>query len=430
MDNMEKIIFNKVYQIQHIVRGRYNPEEFMNIIQECFFLKLLPNNLDEYKDIFNSEDLQYKIKKDTLLNGIIKHLFRIIDEDVFNSIRDIFDDEEFKSVCNKYKASDIFEMVIDFKYRNNRHVYYKTSPSINKLMGRLFENKTFRTLYDPAIGTGTLTKNISKYHDDISIYGQDISEDELNTCKMMLILDGRISDIKNIKLGNTIINPMHTEKGGLQKFDCIVSSPPLGLKEWGYSEVLDDKYNRFKRGVPSKNSGDYAFISHIVESLDENGIAVVIVAGGTLFRGGTEGRIRKQLIEENLIDAIIALPNNTMYGTALPLNLLILNKNKSNREILFVDVLNNMESSRILTVLSDDMIEKIGKTYDKYEEEVGFSRLVGFDEVEKNEFNLSIARYVSAVKKEEIIDVKAIKTDIFELELKLKKIQLELSKYM
>ena len=95
-----------------------------------------------------------------------------------------------------------------------------------------------------------------------------------------------------------------------------------------------------------------------------------------------------------------------------------------------MDVLNNMESSRILTVLSDDIIEKIGKTYDKYEEEVGFSRLVGFDEVEKNEFNLSIARYVSAVKKEENIDLKAIKTDILELELKLKKIQLELSKYM
>ena len=108
MDNMEKIIFNKVYQIQHIVRGRYNPEEFMNIIQECFFLKLLPNNLDEYKDIFNSEDLQYKIKKDTLLNGIIKHLFRIIDEDVFNSIRDIFEDEDFNFEMKDNKLAVTF----------------------------------------------------------------------------------------------------------------------------------------------------------------------------------------------------------------------------------------------------------------------------------------------------------------------------------
>lgn len=430
MDNMEKIIFNKVYQIQEVVRGRYNPEEFINIIQECFFLELLPDILDDYKDIFKSKDIESRIKIDALLNGIIKHLFKIIDEDVFVSIRDIFDDEEFKSVCSKYKASDIFEIVIDFKYRNNKHVYYKTSPSINKLMGRLFENKTFRTLYDPAIGTGTLTKNIAKYHYDINLYGQDISEEELNICKMMLILDGRISDIENIKLGNTIINPMHTEKGRLQKFDCIVSSPPLGLRDWGHSEVLEDKYNRFTRGIPSKNSGDYAFVSHIVESLDENGIAMVIVSGGTLFRGGVEGRIRKQLIEENLIDAIIALPNNTMYGTALPLNLLILNKNKSNKEILFVDVLNNMESSRILTILSDEMIDKIGCTYDKHEEEAGFSRLVGFDELEKNEFNLSIGRYVGSIKEEEDIDYGAIKTDIIELEIKLKKIQLELSKYM
>ena len=143
-----------------------------------------------------------------------------------------------------------------------------------------------------------------------------------------------------------------------------------------------------------------------------------------------EGRIRKQLIEENLVDTIIALPNNTVYGTSIPVNLLILNKNKCNQEILFVDVLNNMESSRILTIISDEMIEKIGSTYDKYEEETGFSRLVGYDELEDNEFNLGIGRYVSAVEEESNEDVKAIKTDILELEIKLKKFQLELSKYM
>lgn len=430
MDNMEKIIINKVYQLQDTVRGRYNPEEFMNIIQECFFLELLPRVSSKYKEILNSESLQCKIKNDALLNSIIKHLFKIIDEGIFNKIICILDDEEFKSICDKYKPSDIFEIIIDLKYRNNRHIYYKSSPSINKLMGRLFKNKEFKSLYDPTIGTGTLIKNIAKYYDDINIYGQDISEDEVNTCKMMLILDGRIDDIQNIKTGNTIIKPMHIENGSLQKFDCIVSDPPLGLRDWGYNEVLDDKYNRFRRGIPSKNSGDYAFISHIVQTLDENGIAMMIVAGGTLFKGGAEGKIRKLLIEENLIDAIIALPNNTMYGTALPLNLLILNKNKSNKEILFVDVLNNMESSRILTILSDEMIEKIGNTYDKWKEEVGFSRVVGFDEVKENDFNLSIARYVSMVKDEEVVDVKAIKADILELEIKLKKIQLEIGKYM
>lgn len=431
MDNAQRIISNNVYSVLDAVRSKYNADECMDIMQECYFLYLLKYGSEKYKDILKSKDIELKIKNDPLLNDVIKSLFRVIEyKELWDKIVDIFDDENLNTVCNTNNISDIFEMIIDFKYRNNRHIYYKTSPSINKLMGRLFKNKEFRTLYDPAIGTGTLVKNIVKTHEDISIYGQDISDGELNICKMMLILDGRINDIKNIKLGNTIVNPMHTENGSLQKFECIVSSPPLGLREWGYNEVLEDKYNRFTRGMPSKNSGDYAFISHIVESLAEDGIAMALVPGGTLFRGGMEGKIRKRLIEENLIDAVIALPNNTMYGTALPLNLLIFNKNKSKKEILFIDVLNNMESSRTLTILGDDMIEKIGSTYDNYEEEVGFSRLVCLDEVKENEYNLSMARYVSMVKEEEVVDVKSIKVDILGLELKLKKIQLEIGKYM
>lgn len=431
MSNMEKIISNKMWQVLDILRGTYDVEYSIKIAQEKIFLKLLPYSKAKYKEILKYDDLKSSLNNDTLMKNTLKYIFKIMDEKhLLERITEVLNEEEFNKICEENRASDIFEVVIDFKYNKNKHIHYNTSPSINKLMSRIFKNKEFNTLYDPTIGTGILIKNIVKCHDNVSIYGQDISEDELNICKMMFILDGRISDIENIKLGNTIINPMHTEKDSLQKFDCIVSSPPLVLKDWGYNDVLDDKYNRFTRGIPTKNSGDYAFISHIVESMDDKGIAMIVVSGGTLFRGGVEGRIRKQLIKENIVDAIIALPNNTVYGTSIPVNLLILNKNKSNKEILFIDVINNMESSRTLTIISNDMIEKIGSTYDKYEEEAGFSRLVGFDELEENEFNLGIARYVSAVKEESNEDVKAIKTDILELEIKLKKIQLELSKYM
>lgn len=431
MSNINKVISNKMWQVLDILRGTYDIEQSIKIAQEKIFLKLLPYSDNKYKEISKSDDLEVSLNNDTLIKNTLKYIFKITDEkELLERITEVLDDEEFNGICENNKSSDIFEAVVDFKYNQNKHIYYNTAPSINKLMSRIFKNKEFNTLYDPTIGTGILTKSMVKYHDNTRVYGQDISEDELNICKMMLILDGRIKDVENIKLGNTIINPMHNKEGALQKFDCIVSSPPLGVRDWGYNEVLDDKYNRFTRGMPTKSSGDYAFISHIVESMDDNGIAMIVVSGGTLFRGGVEGRIRKQLIEENLVDAIIALPNNTVYGTSIPVNLLILNKNKCNKETLFIDVLNNMESSRTLTIISDDMIEKIGNTYDQYRAEAGFSRLVGLDELEENEFNLSIARYVSAVKEESNEDVKAIKTDILELEVKLKKIQLELSKYM
>lgn len=431
MSNMNKVISNKMWQVLDILRGTYDMEQSIKIAQEKIFLKLLPYRENKYEEILKYDDLESSLNNDTLMKDTLKYIFKITDEKkLLERITEVLSDEEFNKICKNNKASDVFEAIVDFKYNQNKHIYYNTSPSINKLMNRIFKNKEFNTLYDPTIGTGILTKSMVKYHDKVSIYGQEISEDELNICKMMLILDGRIKDVENIKLGNTIINPMHTKEDSLQKFDCIVSSPPLALRDWGYNEVLDDEYNRFTRGIPTKNSGDYAFISHIVESMDDKGIAMIVVSGGTLFRGGVEGRIRKQLIKENIVDAIIALPNNTVYGTSIPVNLLILNKNKSNKEILFIDVINNMESSRTLTIISDDMIEKIGSTYDKYEEEAGFSRLVGYDELEENEFNLGIGRYVSVVEEESNEDVKAIKTDILELEIKLKKIQLELSKYM
>nr|WP_288305686.1 N-6 DNA methylase [uncultured Romboutsia sp.] len=430
MNKLEKILGQKTYLVMDKLRGKYVVNEMIQISNEVLFLSLLSFNNEEYKD-----KLEPKNIKETLLNGaylkdVIKYIPNIIDENnILTDILKIFDDEEFKIICNEYNKADIFALAIDLTYRNSK-VDCKTSPNINELISRLLRNKDIKNIYDPTIGTGLLIKEVYKNHSEISIYGQDISQDALNICKMMLILDNKQEQIKNIEFGNTLINPMHIQNGELQKFDCIVSSPPFGLKNWGDECVVEDKYNRFNRGIPTKNYADFAFISHIVESLNDKGCAVVVVTGGVLFRGGIEGEIRKKLLEENLIECVIGLPNNMMYGTALPINLLILNKNKNTDKTLFIDVASNAKTSRILTTLTNEMIEKIGNTYENYKEEVGFSKLVSIEEIKNNDYNLSILRYIKKIEESETIDIDSIKIEIKTLEEKLKNIQIELSKCM
>ncbi|UPA32450.1 SAM-dependent methyltransferase [Terrisporobacter glycolicus] len=286
----------------------------------------------------------------------------------------------------------------------------------------MLEKKKLKSIYDPAIGTGTLTIEVAKMHKNVKIYGQEIYPGSVNICEMIFILDGRSNDIKNIHLGNTLTNPMHVENNKLNKFDCVVSDIPMALKDWGYNEAIGDKYKRFERGIPAKNNGEYAFISHIVESLDKKGVGVVLVTSGVLFRGGSERAIRRKLIEENLVECVIALPNNMMYNTSIPVNLLILNKNKKTDQILFIDVAKNTEPSRTLTTLSDEMIAKIGSAYEGKMEVQGFSKLVNFHVVESNEFNLNINRYMMEIEDEKL-DINAINDEVLKLEKQLKDIQ-------
>ena len=240
-----------------------------------------------------------------------------------------------------------------------------------------------------------------------SIYGQDINNEMIRICKMQLILDKRIEELDNINQGNTIVNPGNIDENGLRKFDCIVCDPPYGLRDWGYEEILNyDPYNRFHRGMPSKSLGDYAFITHVIESLNSEGIAIMIEPAGVLFREGAEGILRQKFVEENLIDTVIALPNNMMFGTAIPVNLIIFNKAKKEKDILFIDVAKEVMVNKVLTTLSEEMVKRIVKVYEERIDIGGFSRKVDIDEIQLNNFNLNIQRYIEDVNEKEALDIK------------------------
>ena len=451
MINLEKYVSSYLWKGLDILRGYFDSGVAQRIYIECLFIKLLNEELTVGNSYFTNKikgrldfdvirnnpqeflkELDEFIHSNEILDGLFSEISRLreINENrVLGEFLSLFNEIH----CSEYKSEiedgSIFRYFIDVIFRSSK-INTKTSPSINLLISRLLENIKMKSIYDPTIGTGSLITKVTSIHDGVEIYGQDINNDMVSICKMLLILEERIEDVTNIYQGNTLVNPGNVYEGELQKFDCIVCNPAFALKDWGYNEVATvDKYNRFHRGLPSKSLGDYAFITHVVECLNYKGRAIMVEPSGVLFREGAEGAIREQLIKENIIDCIIALPNNMMYGTALPVNLLIFNMNKFTEDILFIDVTKKVESSKRLTTLSDEIMREISNIYECRLSIEGFSRVVNINELENNNCNLNVQRYIEDTKVRDELNIIEINNNIRYLQDKLSNIQNEISRY-
>jgi type I restriction enzyme M protein len=224
---------------------------------------------------------------------------------------------------------------------------------------------------------------------------------------MNLLLHG-LSD-HEIKKGDTIREPkLLDENGELLLYDRVIANPPFSLKNWGREEAEADEFNRFRFGLPPKNAGDYAFIQHMIATLNDKGKAGVVMPHGVLFRGGAEGKIRQGILEEDLIEAIIGLPSNLFYGTGIPACILIISKNKEEYKkgkVLFIDASRDYQEGKNQNVLRDEDIQKIVSTYDAWKDVEKYSRVVTLEEIRENDYNLNIARYVDTTEEEEEIDV-------------------------
>ena len=444
MVDIEKYIGEITWKGLNVLRGHLDLGIAQGVLRELLFLKLLNSGIDRYSyfkeridgriQFNNTEELFEELNKFIEKNTILQGLF----EDVY-SVRNNNDYRFLDNVILLLNEIDFDNKEIDLEifFRNFLDLSPKlkssintTSPSIRELISELLKNREMKDLYNPSIGYGSLSLQVALNHKDINIYGQDINNEMIRICKMQLILDKRIEDLGNINQGNTIINPGNVEENGLRKFDCIVCDPPYGLRDWGYEEILNhDKYNRFYRGMPSKSLGDYAFITHVIESLNSDGIAIMVVPSGVLFREGAEGLLRQKLVEEGLIDTVISLPNNMMFGTAIPVNLLIFNKAKKENDILFIDVAKEVMVNKVLTTLSNEMVEKIVKVYEERLEIEGFSRKVDIEEIQDNNFNLNVQRYIEEISEKEDLDIKEIGKEIEYLTVKLQEIQVEINQF-
>lgn len=445
MINIEKYITETIWKGLNVLRGHLDLGIAQGVLRELLFLKLL--NIEINKDSYfeekidgriqfnNAEELFAQlnefIKRNTILQELFEDIYNVrknSDYRVLDSVIDILNDIDFNN--EEFELDILFRNFLDNSSKSKYSINITTSPSIRVLISELLRNREIKDLYNPTIGYGSLSLQVASKHRGVNIYGQDINSEVIRICKMQLILDKRIEDLDNINQGNTIIDPHNIEGNELHKFDCIVCNPPYGVRDWGYEEILNyDKYNRFHRGMPSKSLGDYAFITHVIESLSSDGIAIMVEPAGVLFREGAEGLLRQKLVEENIIDTIIALPNNMMFGTAIPVNLIIFNKAKKEKDTLFIDVTKEVVVNKVLTTLSNKMVEKVAKVYEERLDIEGFSRKVDIEEIQNNNFNLKVQRYIEEISEKEALDIKDIGKEIEYLTVKLQEIQAEINQF-
>ena len=311
-----------------------------------------------------------------------------------------------------------------------------TPLNVTELVAKLAAPKPGDKICDPACGAGGLLIQAARQvgSDNYALFGQESNGSTWALCRMNMFLHS--ADSARIEWCDTLNNPALIEKDKLMKFNVVVANPPFSLDKWGAEEAEKDKFNRFWRGVPPKSKGDWAFITHMVEvALEGEGRVAVVVPHGVLFRGGSEGRIREAMIKENLLDAVIGLPANLFPTTGIPVAILIFDKsraegsrNEKRKDIMFIDASREFVAGKNQNTLSEEQITKIVSAYKARKNVDKYAHRVTAKEVEGNEFNLNIPRYVDTFEEEEEIDVDAVQAEIDQLEKELAQVRLEMKK--
>ena len=308
---------------------------------------------------------------------------------------------------------------------------FYTPPEVSELLAALVDPQPGERISDPACGSGSLLIKCAKHvgTDNYALYGQENNGSTWALAKMNMFLHDVTS--ARIEWGDTLNNPLLVENDKLMKFEVVVANPPFSLDKWGAEGAAKDKYKRFHRGVPPKGTGDFAFISHMIETTHKtNGRVAVVVPHGVLFRGGTEGNIRQKLIEENLLDAVVGLPANLFFGTGIPAVILVFKRQKADQRVLFIDASNDLASGTNQNYLREKDIEKIVTIYRARKGVKKYANLVDFNSIKENDFNLNIARYIDTFEAEPLVNIRPLNIEIKSVRRKLISIEAKMDKWL
>jgi len=285
-----------------------------------------------------------------------------------------------------------------------------------------------KSVYDPTCGSGSLLLRTARGGNADTIYGQEKNPTTFNLCRMNMLLHGIKYKDFEIHNGDTLEN----DELGEYQFDAVVANPPFSA-EWTAAEKFNNDDRFSKAGVLApKSKADYAFILHMLYHLNDGGTMACVAPHGVLFRGAAEGKIRRFLIEKkNYIDAIIGLPANIFYGTSIPTCILVMKKcRQSDDNILFIDASKEFEKVKTQNKLRPEHIQKIIETYRTRAEIEKYSHCATLKEIEENDYNLNIPRYVDTFEEEEEIDIKAVMAEIKELESKRTELDAQIEVYL
>jgi type I restriction enzyme M protein len=315
---------------------------------------------------------------------------------------------------------------------------FYTPRMVVKLIVEILAPKEGMRICDPTCGSGGMLIECAHYLErhgqnpqNLSLFGQEKNLGTWGICKMNMLLHG-LPDAR-IEKGDTIRDPKLREGGELALFDRVIANPPFSLDEWGREVAEHDGFGRFRFGIPPKTKGDLAFVQHMIATANMKGMVGVVMPHGVLFRGSTEGEIRKGLLKEDLVEAVIGLPANLFYGTGIPASILILNRGKAAArwgKVLFIEGSREFKEGSAQNYLREEDVTKIAEAFHTFRDVEKYARVVGLDEIEKNEFNLNISRYVETANAAEKVDVAAAIAKLRELEAKRGEAQARMTGYL
>ena len=481
-------INNKVWKACDTFRGTVDAGQYKDYILTMLFIKYISDvnieKKEEYEKKYNGDkarieralkherfslpekssfDFLYEKRNETNLGDIINIGLEALEEANRSKLEKVFRNIDYNSEANLGETTDrnrrLQHLLNDFRQLDLRpsnlqdndvigdaYEYlignfaagagkkageFYTASKVSQLLAKLVEPKAGDRICDPTCGSGSLLLKVAKEvgSTNVSLNGQEVNGSTYALARMNMFLHEM--DNANIEWGDTLNSPKLVENDALMKFDIVVANPPFSLDKWGAEDAASDRYSRFHRGVPPKSKGDYAFITHMIETLNEHGKAGVILPHGVLFRGSSEGKIRKQLIDENLLKAVVGLPANLFYGTGIPASILIFDKNKGdNTEVLFIDASNEFENGKNQNRLRDEDVEKIYKTFSNWTTVDKYSHIATLEEIQENDYNLNIPRYVDTFVEEEPVDIVETQKEIVELKAKLNEVESQMEVYL
>jgi type I restriction enzyme M protein len=458
----QKQLETHLWKAADILRGRIDSGDYKHFIFGLLFFKRLSDVWqEEYEERLQRYDGNEELaadpdehrfhipeghfwedvrRKTTNIGAALNHAFHAI-EDANHRLKGVFQDVDFN---NKERFPDsVLEALLQHFDRHRlrcldmepdvlgaayEYLIAKFADDAGKKGGEFYTPKMVVRLivemlqpdegmqvYDPACGSGGMLletvhylERSGKHPHSLHLYGQ---ENNLNTwaiCKMNLFLHD--IDDANIARGDTLRDPKHlTPSNTLRRFDRVLANPPFSLKNWGHKEWKNgDRFGRDVYGCPPKSYGDYAFVQHMVASLKDDGMLGVVLPHGVLFRGGAEGRIRKGLLQDDLIEAVVGLGPNLFYGASIPTCIVVMNRAKPEerqRKVLFVHGDEELEEGKAQNHLRDEHVKRLAASFHGWEDEERFCRVVDLEEIEKNDFNLNIPRYVDTTEPQEPVDV-------------------------
>jgi len=402
-------------------------DQALHAIEEANGTKLRDAGKSVFQDIiFNTDRLGEEKQKNTILRHLLED----------------FAKPELDLRPSRVGNLDVIGNGYEFLIKNfaagggQKAGEFYTPPEVSELIAELLDPQPGDSICDPACGSASLLmkcgRKVREHHGSkqYALYGQEAIGSTWSLAKMNMFLHGE--DNHRIEWGDTLRNPRLLDAGGmLMQFDIVAANPPFSLDKWGHEEAENDKFGRFKRGIPPKTKGDYAFILHMIETLKaKTGRMAVVVPHGVLFRGASEGKIRQKLIEENLLDAVIGLPEKLFYGTGIPAAILLFSKAKSSDDVLFIDASREFKSGKNQNLLSEEHIHRILRTYRYRINDERYSHRASREEIRENDYNLNIPRYVDTFEEEAEIDLQAVRKEREQLKARLAELEVEMDGYL